>query len=415
MSQRNVDFPPHWTRKKGGIRVPNRLTSHGTRSCGAHVSVGLERGEGAEGSGSAAVGFFPRWWSWWTWCKACGTHHGPCGLGDSTPRGKLSCFGVCCGGKLGDAWCCIGMVDSWWLLWFLVLDLTKSERFKHVQSKHQNLTKHQHGFCVGDLNMNMCRSNTETETSERGDWVWTDSGQRCDLASASCVRIARDWARGWGRSILVTGSPWPWTSPLEVTKCLDHVPGDGWWRISNFCACLARFDRFCSFHPESRRCTMSCPKWKLCKWETEQRHVHFRGDWHIWHGSRFRRPLLTRRLGGSDFYSKFLSKLCHSFGSFLINLFGSMLSWTTTLSFLKPLARFVFFGFGFVADWTRKTRVLAALLNTKISAKLECALTSSIPDTRNKHDEFLLCSDVGARGYFKSNFVFWPSLVTSRV
>lgn len=31
-----------------------------------------------------------------------------------------------------------------------------------MQSKHQNLTKHQHDFCVGDLNMNMCCSNTES-------------------------------------------------------------------------------------------------------------------------------------------------------------------------------------------------------------------------------------------------------------
>ena len=298
--------------------------------------------------------------------------------------------------SFASSWHPTGRGKCWavWLLWFLVLDLTTSERFKHVQSKHQNVTKHQHDFCVGDLNMNMCCSNTETHTRERGDWVGTDSGKRCDLASASCARCPGT-ALGWGRSILVTvvvglhlcQSVWIMFLVLvgEGSPISVHI----WWD----------FHRFGFFHPESRRCTMSCPKWNLCKWETDQRHVHFRGDWH---GSGFRDmyPLL-----GDLEAVTFTPNFCRSCATasavfatvrswnvgnlYLINPLGSMLSWRTTLSFFQPFARFVFFGVGFVADWTL-TRVLASLLNTKISAKLECALTSSIPDTRNKHDEFLL-------------------------
>ena len=202
MSQWNVDFPSRWTGEiSDPIRCPpDRLASPKNsllrcprlaRPCGMWRSWRRSEGKIFSFAFTAAARrqfvFFP--------CGGAGgldarrgTHYGRCGLGDSTPGGSWVVSGVAVG-ELGDVWCCIGMVDSWWLLWFLVLDLTKSERFKHVQRKRQNLTNHQHDFCVGDLNLNMCCCNTESdETSERGDWVGTDSGQRCDLASASCAR-----------------------------------------------------------------------------------------------------------------------------------------------------------------------------------------------------------------------------------
>ena len=122
---------------------------------------------------------------------------------------------------------------------------------------------------------------------------------------------------------------------------------------------------------------------------------------------------LTRRLGGSNFYSKFLSKLCHGFGSVLINLFGSMLSWTTTLS-LETL---------------RKVLVLIKAEHEKPGCWLHCWIPKFLQiwsvlwphrfqtQGTNMMSSFccfsVLSFDVGARGYFKSNVAFWPSLVTS--
>ena len=77
-------------------------------------------------------------------------------------------------------------------------------------------------------------------------------------------------------------------------------------------------------------------------------------------------------------------------------------------------------GFGFVADWTRKTRVSAALLNSVPKFLQSWSVLWPRPcqiQGTNMMSSFccfsVLSSDVGARGYFKSNVAFWPSLVTS--
>ena len=48
------------------------------------------------------------------------------------------------------------------------------------------------------------------------------------------VRVARGLSSRLGKVHLGDGGPW--TSPLS--KCLDYVPGDGWWRITNVCEIL---------------------------------------------------------------------------------------------------------------------------------------------------------------------------------
>ena len=77
-------------------------------------------------------------------------------------------------------------------------------------------------------------------------------------------------------------------------------------------------------------------------------------------------------------------------------------------------------GFGFDKGWTRKTRVSAALLNSvpKFLQSWSVLWPHRYPTQgTNMMSSFccfsVLSSDAGARGYFKSNFVFWPSLVTS--
>lgn len=91
---------------------------------------------------------------------------------------------------------------------------------------------------------------------------------------------------------------------------------------------------------------MSCPKWKLCKWETEQGHVHFRGDW----DQDSEDCSLLGDLEAVTFTPSFFEavrrfrQFCNCeelerWNPVLINLFGFMLSWTTTLSFLETLRK----------------------------------------------------------------------------
>ena len=245
MSQWNVDVPSCWTRGKFRIlsgpphlprdsllRCPRLARPWGRGGC-------WRRSEGKKLSCAARRQFV-----FFTVVELVDSMQGvgpTMGLGDlgTRHRGEVELFWGLLWGKLGDAWCCLGMVDSWWLLWFLVLDLTKSERFKHVQSKHRNVTKHQHDFL------------------KRGGWIfvvptpslrlspltlsWDRFWQKMWLGFSKLCALPGDWALGPGTVHLGDGSPWPWTSPLEVTKRLDHVPGDGWWRITNFYACLVRF------------------------------------------------------------------------------------------------------------------------------------------------------------------------------
>ena len=155
-----------------------------------------ERGEKIEiKRGSAAVCFFPRWWSWWTWGIDTG--------------GEVELFWGLLWGKLGDAWCCMGMVGSWWLLWFLVFGLDQVWEVQHVQRKRQNLTKHQHNFCVGDLNMNMCCYQHRVPNFWTWRWSWDRFWQKMWLGFSKWL------SSRLGKVHLGDGGPWPWTSPLE--------------------------------------------------------------------------------------------------------------------------------------------------------------------------------------------------------
>lgn len=259
---------------------PDRLTSQGTRSCGAHVSPGLA------GGGEAEEGARGKNWNWHSRRRLGGSlffsrvvELVDRGNFQSFLLGKLSCVWGLLWGKLGDAWCCLGMVDSWWLLWFLVLDLTKSERFKHVQSKHQNVTKHQHDFCVGDLNLNICCSNTETGNF----WTWRLSWDRFLAKDVTWLQQVVRIARGLSSRPGTVHFGDRQSLTLDFTSAGDKMFGScSWWWLVKDHPFLCMFGEiFIDLVPFTLRVGLAqcrAQSGNFANEKLKQRHVHFRGD-----------------------------------------------------------------------------------------------------------------------------------------